>query len=73
VPFELYNRSQKRLESRLSIHKVGIFVLNEAAYEQLGKPEAVELLFDGERRAIAFRPASKDCPQALPSQAPRKK
>ncbi len=50
----------------VTIQKGGHFSLNRAAYEAVGTPEAVELLYDREEKLIGFRPASPDLPRAYP-------
>lgn len=42
---------------RVSLHRKGNFSLSQAAYETLGSPESVVLLYDREKRAIGFRAA----------------
>jgi len=41
----------------VTIQRRGMFSINRAAFEGLGKPEGVELLWDADRKAIAMRPA----------------
>lgn len=41
----------------LTLQKGGPFSMNRAAFEALGSPEAVELLFDREAQAIGMKPA----------------
>lgn len=50
----------------VTIQKGGHFSLNRAAYEILGTPEAVELLYDRENELIGFQPASPKSPRAYP-------
>lgn len=50
----------------VTIQKGGSFSLNRAAYELLGSPETVELLFDPNERLIGFRPVSSSNPRAYP-------
>ena len=42
------------------------FSFNRIVYELLGKPEAVELLYDRERERVGFRATSPEQPQAFP-------
>ncbi len=42
---------------RVSLHRKGNFSLSQAAYEALGKPKSVILLYDRQKRAIGFKPA----------------
>jgi hypothetical protein len=43
-----------------------ILTFNEAAYNALGRPEAVALLFDKERYAVGLRPISPEAKHAYP-------
>jgi hypothetical protein len=49
----------------------GQIALTEAAYEELGRPAAVELLFDAERQRIGLRPASPENPNSYPVRQPK--
>ena len=57
--FELFEKGSapRPTTPSVTIQKRGLISINLAAFEMLGKPEAVELLWDGERRAIAIRAA----------------
>ena len=50
----------------VTIHRKGTVALNRPAYEQLGKPDAVELLYDLDERVIGFRPVDPAVPHAYP-------
>ena len=50
----------------VTIQRGGPFSFNKAAYDLLDKPEALELLYDGERKLIGFRKVSPDKPIAFP-------
>lgn len=50
----------------VTIQKGGHFSLNRAAYEAMGAPEAVELLYDREEKLIGFQSAPPDRPRAYP-------
>ncbi len=50
----------------VTIQKRGSFSLNRAAYDALGKPEQLVLLFNPERQVIALRPVGKENPRAYP-------
>ena len=48
----------------LTITVRGTFNLNQAAFELLGKPDAVVLLYARDERTIGLRPAGRDDPDA---------
>lgn len=50
----------------VTIQRRGMLSINRAAFEGLGKPEGVELLWDAERKAIAMRPAPLTNQNAYP-------
>ena len=53
----------------VTLQKRGTMSLNAAAFEALGEPEAVELLFDRGERLLGFRPVD---PSAAHAYKPRK-
>ncbi len=57
MPFEVFKRQRLAPDKDplITIQKKGIFSLNQIAYEALGKPEAVELLYDRDARIIGLR------------------
>jgi hypothetical protein len=44
----------------VSVRAGGTIGLNRAAYQMLGRPEAVLLLFDPKRRRIGLKPTTRD-------------
>jgi hypothetical protein len=48
----------------VALHLRGIFALNKNAYDLLGQPEAVEMLYAPEQRIIGFQAAPKSSPDA---------
>jgi hypothetical protein len=44
----------------------GTFSMNEASYNEIGRPDQVELLFDKKAQIIGFRPASDKSPHSYP-------
>ena len=48
-------RNETRKELRVTVGGNGTFYLNKIAYAALEMPEAVEMLYDGDRRAIGMR------------------
>lgn len=51
----------------VTIQKRGLFSLNEAAQRMLDSPEALQFLWDEERRIIGLRAARLDEPNAYPA------
>lgn len=51
----------------VTIQKRGLISLNRAAFNLIGAPGAVELLWDEERRVIGLRPAPIEKPNAYPA------
>ena len=51
-------------EPFVSLHKRGIFAFNRNAYEKLGEPEAVEILYAPNENIIGFQAAKKSSPDA---------
>jgi len=64
VPFEVFTNETASTSAKptLSIHRNGVILLNKAAYGKLGKPSAVELLFDSTRQLVGLRPADQVLP-----------
>jgi len=50
----------------VSVNSRGIIVLNKRAHASLGKPEAVNLLYDIDNLTIGLRPCSLIMPNAFP-------
>jgi hypothetical protein len=65
--FEVYERQRVAPSSEpvITIQKKGIFRLNRAAYDAVGGPEAVELLYNRDKRLIAMRKAKPGLPRAF--------
>jgi len=57
MPFETFKRQRVRPgdEPYLTIQRKGIFSLNRPAFETLGRPDWVELLYDPDARRIGVR------------------
>lgn len=53
----------------LTIQKRGLLSMNRAAYEMMDSPDAVELLWDADRRVIGLRSAPVDGPNSYPVRA----
>jgi hypothetical protein len=69
MPFEVFKKSSAPVSTvpSVTIQKRGLMSLNRAAYRLLGEPEAVELLWDRERRVIGIRSAALRSPDAYPA------
>lgn len=53
----------------VSINARGIILLNRRAYAELGRPEAVSLLFDDEHSTMGLRPCTPFLATSFPVQA----
>ena len=65
--FEVFTRKTARLGKKpsVTIQRKGIMSFNQAAYDAIGSPKAVELLYDRADRIIGVRPAADpDAPHA---------
>ena len=64
--FEVFDRSSTPGPSIpfVTIQRRGLISLNRGAYDTLGAPAAVELLFNRQRRVIAIRPADPTSPRS---------
>lgn len=69
--FEVFKKSSAPLPSvpSVTIQKRGLMSLNRAAYQLIGSPDAVELLWDRERKLIGIRPADIASPDGYPARA----
>src|ERR687891_800357 len=66
MPFETFkrNRMPSTQEPAVTIQKRGALSFNTAAYEALGSPKHVVLLYDRENKLVAIRKASTATPHA---------
>lgn len=66
--FEVFTRRSRPVvkQPSVAIQRRGNFSINRAAYELLGEPEAVELLFDRTERIMGMRPIDPSTPHAYP-------
>ena len=71
MAFEVFekNSAPRSNVPTATIQKRGLISLNHAAYEMVGSPEAVELLWDADRRVIGLRPASPTSVNAYPARS----
>jgi hypothetical protein len=69
--FETYDKRRASASKHpyVTIQRKGPFSFNRAAFELMGTPKAVELLYDREKERVGFRSASPDRPQAFPVRA----
>ncbi len=69
--FQVYEKGSAPVSTvpSVTIQKRGLISVNKAAYDALGAPEGVELLWDPDRRAIALRPAELTNQNAYPLRA----
>lgn len=68
MPFKEFDKraASTSKDPFVTIQRRGPFGLNKAAYELMGSPEAVTLLYDEEEELIGFKPASTTNPRAFP-------
>ncbi|HEX3359599.1 MAG TPA: hypothetical protein VHS74_01290 [Solirubrobacterales bacterium] len=66
MPFETFKRQRaiQTTEPAVTIQKRGTFSLNSPAFEALGNPEYLELLYDRQERLIGLRKADSSVPHA---------
>src|ERR1700760_3441786 len=66
MPFETFkrNRMPSTAHPAVTIQKRGALSLNTAAYEALGSPKHVALLYDRENELIGIESASESVPHA---------
>ncbi len=68
MPFDHFDpRAHKRLDPPVvHIEKgIGRFLLNQAAYDQIGRPPFAELMYDPELLRIGFRPSWQRTPRSF--------
>ena len=66
--FEEFDRSAAPAPTTpfVTIQRKGLLSLNRGAYEAIGRPEAVTLLYHREQRVVGLRPAEPGNPRAYP-------
>ncbi|HWD37316.1 MAG TPA: hypothetical protein VG944_00580 [Fimbriimonas sp.] len=66
MPYEVFKRQRvpRAQDPYVTIHRRGTIALNTPAWEALGSPAAVELLFDRESNVMALRPVNKGAAHA---------
>jgi hypothetical protein len=68
VAFETFEKQRlsSTTEPAVTLQKKGAFSLNASAFDALGRPDAVELLYDRDERLIGMRPALPENPNSYP-------
>jgi hypothetical protein len=69
--FEGAPNGRRREKARITLGQKKAFMLNRYAYEALGAPSAVELLFDEHRDMIGIRPCDPRKQNAFPIKSVR--
>jgi len=60
MPFQVFKSKHARpSRPRIGLSRRGYFSVNKAAYELLGQPSRVVLLYDAERELVGLRPADE--------------
>lgn len=69
MAFEVYQKGSAPVATvpSVTIQKRGLISLNRAAHAMIGSPNAVELLWDPDRRVVGIRPADENNPNAYPA------
>lgn len=69
--FEVFQKGSAPVATvpTVTIQKRGLLSMNRAAHQMIGEADAVELLWDEERRLIGLRAASLGNPNAYPARA----
>ena len=68
MAFEVFEKSSAPLAKvpQVTVQRRGTISVNRSAHALMSEAEAVELLWDRDRRVIGFRPAPVDAPNAYP-------
>ena len=68
MPWQVFDKRAATASKNplVTIQRGGHFSLNKAAYQAMGEPETVELLFDREEGLIGFRPVDATNPRGFP-------
>jgi hypothetical protein len=66
--WEVFKRdvAKRASEPMVTLQKLGNISLNIVAFEALGEPDSVELLYDREECLMGIRAAVENCPHAYP-------
>ncbi len=68
MPFEEFDKRAAVVSKSpfVTVQRRGTMSLNRAAYDLMGSPEAVTLLYDPEEKLIGFKPTAIESPRAFP-------
>ena len=71
MPFEEFDKRAATASKSpfVTIQRKGPFGLNKAAFEAMGEPEAVSLLYDRDEKLIGFKPVPLTYARAFPVRA----
>jgi len=66
--WEVYDRKAKPrvTEPHVTLQASGTFSMNAAAYEALGSPDAVDLMYSRSDKVVGFRPSEPGAPHSYP-------
>lgn len=66
MAFEVFDKRQSPLAKAptITIQRRGLMSMNRAAFNLIGAPSTVELLYDRDAHVVGIRPASEDVPHA---------
>lgn len=66
--WKVYDRKSKPrvVQPLVTLQAAGTFSVNEASYEELGRPSQVELLYDEDEQLVGLRPADEQSPHSYP-------
>ncbi len=71
MPFETFTRQRKSdRQPYVTMQKKGVISLNKAAFDALGQPDSVELLYDAESRLVGLRKVDSSIEHAYQVRAP---
>ena len=60
-----FHGSRGVAERRVSLNTRGVFTLNQIAFDEIGNPVAVEMLYDREARLIGLKPSTLEVEYAV--------
>ena len=71
MAFEVFKKGSAPISSvpSVTVQKRGLISMNRSAHVLIGAPEAVELLWDPDRKVIGIRPTDLSNPNAYPARA----
>ena len=71
MPFEVFQKGSAPVPTVpfVTIQKRGLMSMNQRAFEMMGEPDAIEFLWDADRRIVGLRAAGLTNPNAYPTRA----